>query len=130
MKTQRKQLAIVALVASMGVLAACSKEEEAPAPVAAPAVEQPAPTSAAPVTEPTPVAPTPAPESTTGSTQSTQDAIVEKAAEVRDEAAAAANKVGDAIKQGAADQNAIGNGQQAPATEPATTPTQPTPATN
>ena len=125
MKTQRKQLAIVALVASMGVLAACSKEEEAPAPVAAPAVEQPAPTSAAPVTEPTPVAPTPAPESTTGSTQSTQDAIVEKAAEVRDEAAAAANKVGDAINQ-----NAIGNGQQAPATEPATTPTQPTPATN
>ena len=111
MKTYKTRYAALALVASVSVLAACSNEED----TTAPAVSSSGSTmESTPMTSPTPTLPQAesAPPTQMGSssemdndTESTQDEIADKAAEVRDDAVDAANRAGEAIKEGARDAN-------------------------
>lgn len=149
MNKTRTHLAVIAMVASMTLLAACSKGEdetvsgtttsESPAVVTPPAPVTPEPTPApevtpAPDVTPAPVDSTVAPATTTDRTeaakQSAKDAadnVADKAAELKDAAAAAAKRAGDAIKEGAdkadsAIQDKVGDGT---ATDNPTSPSEP-----
>src|SRR5690606_24916383 len=136
MEKTRTHLALIAMVASMSLLAACSKGEDATPPAdGAPGAEAPAPApmpapepapAPAPAPEPTPGtspsdAPTPAPSSSEGSTikesaKQAANTISDKAVELKDSAARKAGDMGDAIKAGAAKadkaiQDSVGNPQ-------------------
>lgn len=110
MKIYKTRYAALALVASMSVLAACSNEDDT-----APTVSDSSSTmeSSPMTTPPTPTQPPAesAPPAQTGSVmtdtdaKSTQDAVAEKAAEIRDDAVEAANRAGEAIKEGAREAN-------------------------
>src|SRR3546814_101571 len=118
MKKTRTHLALIAMVASMSLLAACSKGEDANTPAdGAAGMETPAP-APAPAPSDTPA---PAPSSSDGSTmkesaKQAADTISDKAVELKDSAAAKAGQMGDAIKEGAAKadqaiQDAVGGDQ-------------------
>ncbi|MGB6242681.1 MAG: hypothetical protein WBF69_09395 [Castellaniella sp.] len=133
MNTMRKTLMTAAVVASLGLLAACSKSDE---PAAPPADSAPS-TAPAPSTTPTPnlVPPAPQDQSTVppADQQSMQDklkdsaaaakdkavevgqAVSDKAGELADEAGKAAESARESVKEGAtkadaAIQGAVGNG--------------------
>src|SRR5690606_20526782 len=97
MKKTRTHLAVIAMVASMSLLAACSDGEEADAPMeGAAGTEAPAPAPApTPAPEPAPApestpAPTPAPSSSaapdTSSSASDTDTVAQRAGELKDSA--------------------------------------------
>lgn len=110
MKMYKTRFAALALMASMSVLAACSNEDDA-----APAVSDSGSTmeseSVMPSTETPSSAESAAPAqtgsaaSTDAQTTSTQEAVAEKAAEIRDDAIEAANRAGEVIKEGAREAN-------------------------
>lgn len=138
MQKTRTHLAIIAMVASMGLLAACSKGEDtkpaassAPgseAPATTPAPVTPAPQAPAPDATPSTTPPTPAPSSGSmdKAKESVKDAassVADKAGQLKDSAAEKAGQMGDAIKKGAADanqaiQDKVGNGATPPAPTP------------
>lgn len=131
MKKTRTNLAVIAMVASMSLLAACSEGENTDAPAEAPASE-PAPTPApTPAPEPTP-SPTPAPDATptpdtappttpsgdaapatqsptSFGTELKKDAkqvaavVSDKAGDLKDATAEKMSEMGNAIKGGAAE---------------------------
>ncbi|NMK47500.1 DUF5339 family protein [Achromobacter sp. Bel] len=72
MKIQRKMIGILALAASVGVLAGCNKSDEKAAPPAASTT--PAPAATPPASTP-PAATTPAPTATTPPTASTSPSV-------------------------------------------------------
>lgn len=124
MKKTRTHLAVIAMVASMSLLAACSDAEDGSAPMdGAAGTEAPAP---APAPTPTPdPAPTPAPSS--GSASDAEPTIGEQVANAADKAGDAVSKTmdaaGDAIKEGAskadsAIQNSVGDGSADPGVTP------------
>ncbi|MGB3288469.1 MAG: hypothetical protein WBA83_04270 [Burkholderiaceae bacterium] len=118
MEKTRIHLALIAMVASMSLLAACSKGEDANAPASG------APGTTAPAPAPTPGASpsdTPALAPSSGqsgtmeeSAKQAANTISDKAVELKDSAAEKAGQVGDAIKEGAAKadkaiQDSLGN---------------------
>lgn len=133
MKKTRTHLAVIAMVASMSLLAACSESENTDAPAEAPASEpSPAPAPApAPAPEPTP-SPAPTPDATPApdaapSTAPSGDAapatqsptsfgtefkrdakqvaavVSDKAGDLKDATAEKISEMGSAIKSGAAE---------------------------
>lgn len=131
MNKSRTHLAVIGMVASLSLLAACSKTDEKTAvDTTAPAVVTPAPTptpapivtAPAPAVEVTP-APSPAPvanntdkmEELKESAKKAGDEIADTAKELKDDAVQAGKRVGDAIKEKAdqadkAIQNKLGDG--------------------
>src|SRR3546814_9746102 len=97
MKKTRTHLALIAMVASMSLLAACSKGEDANTPADGEAgMETPAP-APAPAPSDTPA---PAPSSSDGSTmkgtaKQAADTIYDKEVELKDSAAAKAGQMGE-----------------------------------
>jgi hypothetical protein len=59
MEKTRTHLALIAMVASLSLLAACKKSDDGKAPPSAPATTAPAPSSTAPAPAPTPDTTTP-----------------------------------------------------------------------
>lgn len=113
MNKSRTHLAVIGMVASLSLLAACSKTDEKTAvDTTAPAVVTPAPTPAPVVTAPAPVAevtpaPSPAPvanntdkmEELKESAKKAGDEIADTAKELKDDAVEAGKRAGDAIKE-------------------------------
>lgn len=134
MQIPHKYLAVLAVAASMSMLAACSKSDDnSSASKSGAETTQPS----APETSPSP---TPAPQSSpppsnssssepslSDKAQSAADTVAQKAGELKDSAARKLDDMGHAIKQGAAEanqkiQSAAGNGSA--------TSTPPTPSAN
>lgn len=129
MKVRQPRYAVLALVASLSVLAACSNEDDSAAPVVSDSgtMTQPSPAATpAPATPPTPSDPSiesgptessselgqtdTSPElgqtdSTMSEDKSTGEKVAEKAGEIRDDTADAAGRLGNTIKEGARDAN-------------------------
>lgn len=136
MNKNRTYLAVIALAASMSLLAACSKSEDNTANKSPAASEAPMSTPApgytpAPTTETSP-APTSSAAPSNGasldsakeSVKDAADKIGEKAGELKDSAAQKAHEVGSAIKEGAAKadqkiQESVGNGPGSTTNTPA-----------
>lgn len=130
MNKSRTHLAVIGMVASLSLLAACSKADEKAVvnTTTTPAVVTPAPTPAPAVAAPAPVvevtpAPSPAPvvnntdkvEELKQSAKNAGDEIADKAKELKDDAVDAGKRAGDAIKEKAdqadkAIQNKLGDG--------------------
>ncbi|NYT57876.1 hypothetical protein H0A65_02940 [Alcaligenaceae bacterium] len=124
MKKTRTHLAVIAMVASMSLLAACSDADDSSAPMGGSAgTEAPAP---APTPDPAP-APAPAPSSGSAADvtpePSTGEQLSSAASQAGDAASDAASAVGDAVKEGAAKadnaiQNSVGDGSPNPGVTP------------
>lgn len=131
MNKTRTHLAVIAMVASLSLLAACSKGEDkkasepagtpSPAVVTPPAPVVPAPEPApapAPETAPAPADSSSAQDTLDSAKQATKDAankVADKTAELKDQAKDAASRTGDFIKEEAAKadkaiQDKLGNG--------------------
>lgn len=93
MEMTRKTLVITALVASFGLLAACSKTEEPAAPAVSSTVPAPAPSSSP---TPAPVPPVSQDQSAVEPTQQAKDKIAEVGQAVSQDADALADKAGQA----------------------------------
>ena len=122
MNKTRTHLAIIALAASMSLLAACSKEESTSADPAAPTTEPAAPAPSTAPESTTPDTTTPAPSNSAADAPITMasaetkptageqlkedaknagDTVADKAGQAKDAAAGAASKTGNAIREGA-----------------------------
>lgn len=139
MNKTRTHLAVIAMVTSLSLLAACSKgEDNKPVDTPSPAVVTPAApvvTEPAPSVAPTPeVTPTPAPADNTSAKDNLEDAkqaikdtadkVADKTVELKDQAKDAASRAGDFIKDEAAKadkaiQDKLGNSKAVETPNPA-----------
>ncbi|UHL64613.1 hypothetical protein LSG25_01520 [Paralcaligenes sp. KSB-10] len=117
MQKTRTHLAVIAIAASLGLLAACSKSEDAkPADTTSGTVAPaPAPSSSSPSSS----APAPSSSSAGDAAKEAAGKVADKAGELKDSAVEKAGQMGDAIKKGAAEadkaiQDKVGNGTATP----------------
>lgn len=126
MKKTRTHLAVIAMVASMSLLAACSDADDSNAPMdGAAGTEAPAP-APAPTPDPAPTpepAPTPAPSSGSASDPTVGEQLANAADQAGDAVSKSLDAAGNAIKEGAskadsAIQNSVGDGSADPGVTP------------